>query len=237
MPDPNFATTQWHVVRNAGDADSAVANGALQQLCQQYWYPLYVYVRRQGLDSTAAEDLTQAFFADLLEREDIRDADPSSGKFRAFLLAAIKHFLHNQWKRERAQKRGGGRRPLSIDFAEADSRYRGQPFEQRTPETLFERQWALTLLDEVRRKLAREFEQRGRKHVFERLKPYLGGKGETTIAETAAHLGMTEVATKVAIHRMRVRFGEILRAEILNTLDSPDDLDAEIDHLFRVLRT
>lgn len=231
-----FATTQWHVVRNVDHPDSSVAKSALQELCQTYWYPLYAFVRRQGLDSESAADLTQAFFVSLLERDDLRKVDPDAGKFRSFLLAAIKHFLHNQWKRERAQKRGGGRSPLSIDFAEADSRYQRQPVETQTPEFLFERQWALTLLGEVHRKLQREFEQRGRKHVFEKLKGFLGGNAETSLADAAAELGMTEVATRVAVHRLRAQFGEILRAEILNTLDAPDELNAEIDHLFQVLR-
>ncbi len=233
----DFATTQWSIVRNAGANDSDVSRSALQELCQLYWYPLYSFVRRQGQDSNAAADLTQAFFADLLQREDIKRVDPDLGKFRSFLLAAIKHFLINQWNKDRAQKRGGGQTPLSIDFYAADQRYQLHPTAQETPESVFERQWALTLLDRVHARLRKEFEQRGKGHAFDKLKIFLAGKSdESTLASAAAQLDMTEVAAKVAVHRMRARFGELLRLEIQATVGSDEDIGEEILHLFSVLR-
>ncbi len=234
----DFATTQWHVVRSAGDEDLSVSRSALQELCQQYWYPLYAYVRRQGHDTNVAADITQAFFTDLLEREDIKRVDPELGKFRSFLLASIKHFTINQWKKEKAQKRGGGQTLLSIDFVDAAQRYHHQPADAQSPDVLFERQWAITLLDQVHRRLEKEFELKGKKHVFGTLKIFLAGKSsESTLAQAAAKLDMTEVAAKVAVHRMRTRYGEILRAEILDTLDSTEDVESEVQHLFAVLRS
>lgn len=234
----DFATTQWHIVRNAGAEDSTVSRSALQDLCQLYWYPLYAFVRRQGHDSNAAADLTQAFFADLLQRDDLKKLDPNLGKFRSFLLASIKHFMINEWNKQRAQKRGGGQTVLSIDFTNADQRYRLlSPVEAQTPETLFERQWAFTLLEQVNRRLEKEFEQRGKKHVFEKLKVFLGGRSqESTLAQAAAQLNLTEVAAKVTVHRMRTRFGQLLQMEIANTLEEGDDVQAEIEHLFRILK-
>lgn len=233
----DFATTQWHVVRSAGDEDASVSRSALQELCQQYWYPLYAYVRRQGHDSNVAADITQAFFTDLLEREDIKRVDPELGKFRSFLLASIKHFMINQWKKQMALKRGGGQPLLSIDFVDAAQRYHHQPADAQSPDVLFERQWAITLLDKVQNRLEKEFEHKGKKHVFSTLKVFLAGKNsESTLAQAAVKLDMTEVAAKVAVHRMRTRYGEILRAEILNTLDSNEDVESEVQHLFAVLR-
>ncbi len=235
--NPNFATTQWSIVRAAGNVDSQVARSALEDLCQLYWYPLYSFVRRKGYESNEAEDLTQAFFADLLAREDLRKVRPELGRFRSFLLAALKNFLLNQWDRSQAQKRGGGRLHLSLDFSQADSQYRTVAVAEETPESLYERQWALTLLQRVNTLLKKEYENRGKGHVYDRLAEFLSGKSsESTQAAAAAELGMSEVAVKVALHRMRARFGELLRAEIRATVDSPEEIDDEISHLFAVLR-
>lgn len=232
-----FATTRWHIVCAVGDENSQTASTALQELCQIYWYPLYTFVRRQGLDSNTAADLTQAFFADLLERQDLKRVDPGLGKFRSFLLRAMKNFLNNQWDKAKAQKRGGGKSPLSLDFQAADDRYRLEPSHDQTPELIFQRQWAKTLLDRVRDELRSEFASRGKGHQFDRLEKFLAGKSdEETLAEAAAQLAMTEVAVKVALHRMRQRFGELLRAEIQQTVATPDEIQPEIQQLFEVLK-
>lgn len=230
-----FATTQWSTVRALHDEDHAAANSALAELCQDYWYPLYAYVRRQGNDADAAADLTQAFFASLLQRDDLRKVDPSLGKFRSFLLAAMKHFLMNEWDKAKTQKRGGGRQPLSLDFAEADSRFRREPSHGETPELVYQRQWVQALLQRVTDALRSEFADRGKAHHFDRLQKFLSGKNrEETLAEAAQQLSMTEVAVKVAVHRMRQRFGELLRADIAGTVSTPEDVDSEIRELFGV---
>ncbi len=232
-----FASTQWSVVRAAGSEDAEISRSALQELCQLYWYPLYSFVRRQGNDSASAADLTQAFFADLLQRQDLKKVDPELGKFRSFLLAAIKNFILNQWEKERALKRGGGQPLLSMDFSDANRRYLQIPKDRLTPELHFERQWAVTLLDRVQKRQRKEFEQRGRAHVFDKLTGFLAGKNdEMTLADAAAQLSMTEVAAKVAVHRMRTRFAELLRTEIRSTVGTDAEVDAEIQHLFSVLR-
>ncbi len=233
-----FATTQWSVVRRAADHDSQTARSALQELCQNYWYPLYSFARFKGYAPAEAEDLTQSFFADLLQRDDIRRVNPELGRFRSFLIAAMKNFLANQWHKQQAQKRGGGRLHFSMDFPGAENRYQSQCGDGETPEALFERQWALTLLQQAQGQLRSEFEKRGKVHVYERLQGFLAGKShESTMAQAAAELDMTEVAVKVAVHRMRSRFGEILRLRIQSTVDSAGDVEDEIAHLFRVLQT
>ena len=232
-----FATTQWSVVRAASHENSQAANSALQELCQIYWYPLYTYVRRQGHDANAAADLTQAFFADLLQRDDLKKVDPELGKFRSFLLAAMKHFLMNQWDKAQAQKRGGGKSPLSLDFGEADNRYRLEPSHAKTPELIYQKQWAKTLLERVQQALRSEFADRGKAHQFDKLQKFLAGKNEDeTLATVAAQLNMSEVAVKVAVHRMRQRFGELLRLEIQQTVSTPEEIDSEIQQLFDVLK-
>ncbi len=232
-----FATTRWNIVCAVGDEDAQTASTALQELCQIYWYPLYTFVRRQGNDANSAADLTQAFFADLLERQDLKRVDPSLGKFRSFLLRALKHFLVNQWDKARAQKRGGGTSPLSLDFDAADNRYRLEPVHGQTPELIYQKQWARTLLDRVKNELRSEFISRGKGHQFDRLEKFIAGKSdEETLATAAAQLEMTEVAVKVALHRMRQRFGELLRVEIQQTVGTPEEIQSEIRQLFEVLK-
>lgn len=231
-----FATTQWSVVRAAADSDVETARSALEELCQIYWYPLYSFVRFQGEDSSTAADLTQAFFADLLQRQDIKKVDPDLGKFRSYLLASLKNFLNNQWDKKRAQKRGGDRLKISLDFHDADQRFLETPADGLSPEQCFERQWALTLLDRVRSAVRTQFSKRGKAHVFDTLQVFLAGKNqESTIAQAANRLGMTEVATKVAIHRLRTQFGEQLRAQIQATVATESEIEDEIQHLFEVL--
>ena len=230
-----FATTQWSMVRAINQDNADEVKTALQELCQTYWYPLYTFVRRQGNDANAAADLTQAFFADLLQREDLKKVDPSLGKFRSFLLTALKHFMLNQWDKSRALKRGGGQATLSLDFGEADNRYRREPSHSTTPELLFQKQWAKTLLERVTSNLRSEFANRGKAHQFDKLSQFLSGKSEDeTLGEAANQLAMSEVAVKVAVHRMRQRFGEILRTEIENTVATPEEVDSEIQQLFDV---
>lgn len=221
----------------AGDQAGDEARSALETLCTLYWPPLYAYIRRQGYDPTVAEDLTQAFLVMLLERGDLARACPARGRFRAYLLTAAKHFLINERDREDALKRGGGQRRLSLDFLSTESKLNLEPVAETTPEMLFERQWALTLLDRVRQLLQTEYLSTGRHKLFTQLEGLLTGAGlEDKYAKVAAELGMSEGAVKVAAHRLRQRFGEILRQEIAQTISSPDDIDAEIRDLFDALR-
>ncbi len=225
------------MVRAVGDENSQSASTALQELCQIYWYPLYTYVRRQGKDASTAADLTQSFFADLLQREDLKRVDPELGKFRSFLLKAFNHFLMNEWDKAQTQKRGGGKSPLSLDFNDADSRYKLEPTHQQTPELIFQKQWASTLLKRVSAALRSEFADRGKAHQFDKLSKFLAGKSEDeTLATAAAQLTMTEVAVKVALHRMRKRFGELLREEIQQTVTTSEEIDSEIQQLFEVFK-
>ena len=237
-----FASTQWSIVRAVGNGDRDAAKSALQELCKLYWYPLYSFVRYQGHDSNAAADMTQAFFADILEREDLKRVDPKLGKFRSFLLASLKNFLRNQYDQENALKRGGGKRILSLDFASADQRFQREPVAHqdsgKTPEQMFERQWAQTLLEQVNSSLRKEYEERGRAHQFDRLNMFLAGKvADDSIAMAAEQLEISEVAAKVAIHRMRRRYGELLRLEILSTVGDVSEVEQEISQLFEALKS
>ncbi len=236
-PHRQFATTRWSVVLSAGRDSSESSRQALEKLCDTYWFPLYAFVRRQGFDASRAADLTQGFFADLLQRNDIAGVDRSRGKFRSFLLASIKHYLLNQIDFDRALKRGGGQKTISIDIDKADSRYRCEPFHTETPEKLFDRHWALALLDQVRAALREEFETRGKIDQYNELQVFLsGGPADENYREIGLKLGLSEGAVKVIVHRMRQRFGEILRDEISHTVAGADDIDAEIQELFDVLR-
>jgi RNA polymerase sigma-70 factor (ECF subfamily) len=231
-----FATTRWSVVLRAG-AGSAAADDALAKLCRAYWYPLYAFVRRQGHGPHDAQDLTQGFFARLLEKKDLAAVDRSKGKFRSFLLAAMKHYLANEWDRAHAQKRGGGLALISIDDAEAEGRYAHEAAEQRTPEQLFDRRWALTLLDQVLARLEDEMACAGKRAIFDALKFALTGASAAPYEEIARHLGTTEGALKVAIHRLRDRYRTLLREEIAETVGSAAEVDEELRHLFAALST
>jgi RNA polymerase sigma-70 factor (ECF subfamily) len=230
-----FHTTRWSVVTRAG-GDSAQARAALESLCEGYWYPLYAFARRRGLDHHAAQDAVQAFFARLIETQGLQAADRARGRFRSFLLAALSHFLANAWDRERALKRGGEQRRLSIDAAQAEGRYASELSTEDTPERLFERQWARALLARALAAQEAEWTRAGRGALFLRLKPYLTADGsEATQAEIARDLAMTENAVRIALHRLRRRYGELVRLEVAETVDDPADVERELDDLFQAL--
>ena len=231
-----FLTTHWSVVLQAGRADTTRARDALARLCQTYWHPLYAYVRRLGHSPPDAQDLTQEFFARLLARNYIADADESRGRFRSFLLASLKHFLANEWDKARAQKRGGGQTPIPIDPAAAETGCHFEPADPATADKVFERRWALTLLDQVLRRLRQEYVASGREPLFEQLKPTLTEASRSVrYAEMAARLGTSEGAVKVAVHRLRQRYRDLLRAEIADTVASPAEVEDELRSLFAAL--
>ncbi len=228
-----FLTTHWSVVVAARDRSAPQADEALASLCAAYWYPLYAFVRRQGHAADAAQDLTQEFFARLLEKDYLGAADRDKGKFRSFLLTACKHFLANERDRERAQKRGGGREVLWIDVSRGETLYSREPAHAQTPEKLFERRWALALLEQVMARLQGEYAARGKGRLFERLRVFLVAAGDAAPhGQAAAELGLSEGAVKVAVHRLRQRYRELLREEIARTVDDPDGIDDEIRELF-----
>lgn len=232
----DFATTRWTLVLSAGQAGTPAAHAALESLCRIYWYPLYAFIRRQGRDTHDAQDLTQAFFARLLEKNYLDQVSPEKGKFRSFLLACLKHFLANEWDRRRAQKRGGALLLLSIDAADAERRYGLEPAHGQTPEALFERRWALTLLDRVLEMLRTEFVAAGKGTQFDQLKEGLTvDRHSLSYAALGARLGLREGAVKVAVHRLRRRYRELLRAEIAHTVSIASEVDEELRHLFAVL--
>jgi RNA polymerase sigma-70 factor (ECF subfamily) len=231
-----FATTHWSLVLAARDHASPQSRDALAALCAVYWYPLYAYVRRCGRDASQAQDLTQEFFARLLEKDYLQVVDREKGKFRSFLMAALRHFLLNEYDRARAQKRGGGRALLSIDPQAAEGRYCREPAHVETPEKLYERRWALTLLDQVLARLREEMTQAGKERLFEGLKAFLTGEARSAShREVATKLEMTEGAVKVAVHRLRRQYRELLREEIRRTLDESGKIEDEIRELFAAL--
>lgn len=233
-------TTHWSVVLAAADGSSPDCDRALATLCRTYWYPLYAFVRRQGHPAHEAEDLTQEFFARVLEKQYLDGVGPEKGRFRTFLLVCLRRFLANEWDRKRALKRGGGKSPLSFDFAidfeGADARYRLEPAHDLTPERLFERRWALTLLEEVLNQLAEEMRRSGKDELFAALKVYLAAASTAPPhAEVGGQLGMSEGAVKVAAHRLRQRYKQLLRDEIARTVGAEADVDEEIGRLFAAL--
>ncbi len=231
-----FTTTHWSLVLAAAGGKDARGGEALDRLCQVYWYPLYAFVRRQGHAPHDAQDLTQEFFLRLLDKDFLADIDRSKGRFRSFLLAALKHFLSKQWARGKALKRGGGRTLLPLDTLSAEDRYRREPQDNATPERLFERRWALALLDQVLSRLSKEYDSARKRAVFEQLQGCLTGDRDLLpYAELAARLGMTEGAVKVAVHRLRQRYRSVLRQEIAETVADPAEIDDEIRQLFAVL--
>lgn len=229
-----FSTTQWTLVLAAGTRGVG-AEAALERLCALYWPPIFAYVRRRGHSSDEAADLTQGFFARLIEKGDLKSADRSRGRFRTFLLSACQHYLANQWHRERAQKRGGGRHPLSLDAETGEALTLRALAHDETPELLFQRQWCMTLLSCVLQDLRDEYHASGRSAIFEGLKRFLGGDDDPGYAETAAVLGMAPGAVKVAVHRLRGRYRDALRERVAATVASGDDVEGEIRHLLLVL--
>lgn len=235
-PQPVFATTRWSVVLAAGHGDTTHARDALAHLCASYWYPLYAYARRRGHAPHDAQDLTQEFFARLLQGNWIAQADRQRGRFRTFLLTSMQHFLANEWHKAHAQKRGGTQPILSLDDDTAEQRYLREPADRNTPETLFERGWALALLNDVLRQLEEEYVREGKTAWMEALRPALtAGRNAIGYAHIADQLGMTEAAARVAVHRLRQRYRQMIRAEVANTVAAPDEVEAEMRHLFEVL--
>lgn len=233
-----FPTTQWSMVLGARGHEASEANEALAELCQSYWYPIYVYIRRQGSGPDEAEDLTQGFFERFLGRNYLGDLTPGMGRFRSFLLASLKHYMANEWDRTQARKRGGGAVSFSIDEQEAESRYHFEPVDPMTPESLYERRWALTVLDRVLARLRGEFVGGEKAQHFDRLKVFLAadppGGG---YREVSHETGLKEGTIRVAVHRLRRRYGELLREEIGHTVSEPGEVEAEIRHLFAIWST
>ncbi|MBI3868391.1 MAG: sigma-70 family RNA polymerase sigma factor [Verrucomicrobia bacterium] len=233
---PAFATTHWSAIASAGNEDSPKWREALAELCQTYWYPLYAYVRRQGHDEHEAKDLTQEFFSRLLAKNYFRALDRKRGKFRSWLLSAMEHFLAKEWRDARRLKRGGGQPLISLDDDTAENRYRLEPAESMTAERIYERRWAMTLLDRTLASLREEFVSNGKTALFENLQGALTGAADApAYAELAGRLDMTEGAIKVAVHRLRQRYAQLLRAEISRTVADPAEVDGELRHLLTVL--
>ena len=231
-----FATTHWSVVLQAGQPGAPGYQQALETLCRGYWFPLYAYLRRHGYDSHQAEDYTQAFFCKVLEKQVLRSADSKRGRFRSFLLATLKNFLADERDRVRAQKRGGGRKLLSIDFNEAENQYALEPADRLSPEKLFDKSWALTVLERTMACLKTELAGKNKKELFDHLKIYLTAeKGSIPYRDTAAELNMTEAAVRTAVHRLRRHYRKSLRDEIAQTVAAEDQIDEEIDDLFVAL--
>ena len=232
-----FATTHWSVIAAAATGpDSPHAREALETLCRTYWYPLYAYIRQHGQTHPDAQDVTQSFFLQLLDKNWLTQVDRRKGKFRSFLLVAMNHFLANEWRRLRTEKRGGHAVLISLDEATAEERWQLEPTTDATPETAFEQRWAAALLERVLYRLRAEQVTAGRSKLFDELKVFLvGRRGEVAYADLAARLESTEGALKMAVQRLRHRYGEILREEVANTVSSPDDVEAELRYLLTVL--
>ncbi len=232
----HFATTRWSLVAAARRSEDRAAREALAKLCELYWYPLYAFVRRRTPDLHEAQDLTQAFFAHLLEKGAIEVAQAERGRFRSFLLAALRNFLANQWKREQAQRRGGGQALVSLDLTEGESRYQLEPADTLTPERRFEQEWVAALLAQVFDRLRAEAEKSGKAAQFEVLSVYLTGDDSgRSQAEAAAELGMSEAALRQAAYRLRKRYRELLREEVAHTVSDPAEIDDELGRLLDTL--
>lgn len=230
-----FETTQWTLVLAAGEGDEPEARQALASLCQSYWHPVYAYLRARGYGLQEAEDLTQGFFTRLIEKDALRHARRERGRFRSFLLASLKNYLANEWHRERAQKRGGDRAPLRLETRGVESRLPVEPATWTTPEDVFLEHWALTVLDRVMKALGAEMRSRGQAEQFEALKDLLTGEGGARYKDVAARLETSEGAIKVRVHRLRRRFGELLRAEVAEIVPSPGEVEDELTALLEAV--
>jgi len=232
---PVFATTHWSVVFQAGDDSGGDTQRALELLCRCYWYPIYAYVRRLGHSPHDAQDLTQSFFAYLLEKRLIAKAQPEFGRFRSFLLGSLKNFMANEWRRQNALKRGAGQ-TISIDPQDAEDRYAVEVAGGANPQMLYDRAWAVAVLDGAIAMVEAEYSAAGKKDLFEALLPSLqGDRPHVTYAELGAQLAMSENAVKVAVHRLRGRYRELLRAAVANTVADPLEVDGELRYLMQVL--
>lgn len=236
-PFGNFATTHWSLVLAAGNRESDNSDRALETLCHSYWPPLYSYARRRVHDRHEAQDLTQAFFERLLEKHYLADADPERGRFRAFLITAFKNFLSKEWDKAKTLKRGGGQKPISLDFESADSQICIEPASGLTAEQLYDKQWAITVMTRVMESLEAEFVAKGKADHFAGLRGFiLGDHAGTTYAQVASRLGMTEAAAKKAGSRLRRRYRERLREEICQTVSGPEEVEDEMRNLLAVLQ-
>ena len=233
--DDHFPTTHWSIILAAGSPESPRYREALEALCRDYWFPLYAFLRRRGYGPDEAQDYTQGFFAHMLEKQDLCRADPNRGRFRSFLLAMLKHFAADAREQAQAQKRGGGKRVVSLDFAQAETRYAAEPAHQLSPEKLFERSWALTVLSRTMARLKQDTVA-DKPVLFEQLKAHLGGQADAVpYRDLAASLNMSEGAIKVAVHRLRKRYRELLREEVAQTVSTPEEVEDEIRALFTAL--
>lgn len=231
-----FPTTQWTDVLAAGRTDSPQGARALERLCQTYWYPLYAFIRRRGYDPHTAQDLTQDFFAGLFERDALNGLSRERGRFRSFLLASVTNQLRNDWDKRNAQKRGGGRRIISFDETSPEERYLAEPVDSLAPERLFDRRWALVIVERVLKRIEAEHTFGDKRALFQEVRPFLVAEADGTArAGAAAKLEMSEGAFKVALHRFRRRFGELLRSEVAHTVGSEEEVEAEIRHLLDIL--
>ena len=231
-----FDTTHWSIVRAAGSDSTGRARDALAQLCGTYWEPLYAYLRRQGHSAEDAEDLTQGFFARVLEKGAFDAADPRRGRFRSFLLTSLRHYASNERAHAEALKRGGSAASLPLEFDDAERRYLAEPADATTPERLFERRWALALLDRTMARLESEYRNRGKHDLFDSLKAHIiATDGGIPYSDVAERLALSEGAVRVAAHRLRRRFGELLRAEVARTVDRADEVEEELSHLIEVV--
>jgi RNA polymerase sigma factor (sigma-70 family) len=231
-----FVTTHWSVVLSAREKASTQSSAALETLCRAYWYPLYAWVRRQGHSPHDAQDLTQEFFARLLQKDYLRAAAREKGRFRTFLIVALKRFLANEWDRARAQKRGGGQALLSLDTAAAEARYQIEPAATLSADLIYERRWALTLLDQTMNSLRNEFIAAGKQSEFDYLKGFLTAeRGEISYAEVAKKLAINEGAARTAVHRLRKRFRELFRQQIAHTVAGPEEVEEEVRYLLAAL--
>jgi RNA polymerase sigma factor (sigma-70 family) len=231
-----FNTTHWSVVLQAGREVSPHSSAALEKLCRAYWYPLYAFIRRKGFGEADAQDLTQQFFARLLERRDFASVDPRKGKFRTFLLASLSHFLSNERDRARAAKRGGGQTPIPLDGLQPEERYRLEPVNDSSPDKLYEVRWALTVLEQALSRLRQEMADAGKSVQFDQLKAYLvEDPGAGDYAAAAERLGGSRQSVAVTVHRLRQRYREIVRAEVAQTVTTPLELEEELRHLYSVL--
>ena len=233
--EATFRTTHWSVVLAVGESDRERAHEALGQLCAAYWYPLYVFARRQRYDASQTEDLTQEFFARLLEGNDLAEVRPERGRFRSFLLASFKHVLANEYNRQQTQKRGGGVAHLSLDHEDPETRYRLEPADPVTPEMLFERRWAFTVLERAVERMRQEYSASEKADLFEELKEFLSNQKALPHEAIAAKYGISVGAVGVTIHRLRKRYAEVLREEIAHTVSTPEEVDDEIRHLIAAL--
>jgi RNA polymerase sigma factor (sigma-70 family) len=233
---PRFATTHWSVVLAAWKSSSPNQKQALETLCERYWFPLYAYLRQRGYNTHEAEDYTQAFFTHILDKHDLRAADPKYGKFRSFLLIRLKSFLSDERDRAKAGKRGGGRKILSLGFQNAEDQYALEPAEQIAPEKLYEKSWAMTVLERTMDRLEKEMAEKNKKKLFDHLKVYLTTEKDVIpYRKTAKELKMAEGSVRVAVHRLRRRYRRLLRDEIGQTVAAEDQIDEEMGHLFAAL--